>query len=172
LPALRDRPLPDNPKGVDLLKTKLAGLELAAQQGNPSSSRSATVSGKLYRFPDSELGIRAASISFAGTSPVIHFEDADGAHDITCGVGHWVRGRTHYQQRISNQYDTNEQGIAGSCGWTGDTTFTAKLCFHQTPYTMTHRFSFDGDTLSIDTEHNLRWGETKRPRIVGKLASR
>lgn len=57
--------------------------------------------------------------------------------------------------------------MAGSCGWTDDATFTVKLCFHQTPYTLTHRFRFEGDTLAIDTEHNLRWGETKRPRITG-----
>jgi hypothetical protein len=70
--------------------------------------------GKVYRFAENELGIRAASVSFAGTSLVIHFEDADGQHEITCGVGQWVRG----------------------------------------------------------TEHNLRWGETRRPRLVGKLAAR
>lgn len=43
-------------------------------------------------FAENELGIRAASVCFAGTSPVIHFEDADGQHEITCGVGQWVRG--------------------------------------------------------------------------------
>lgn len=171
LPALREHALPENPKGHDQLATKLASLALKAQQGAPSSSRSATISGKAYRFPDSELGIRAASVSFGGPNPVIHFEDADGKHDITCGVDKWVRGRTRYQQRISNQFDTNEQGIAGSCGWTDDATFTAKLCFHQTPYTITHRFTFEGDKVSLDTEHNLRWGDTKRPRLVGKRAA-
>jgi hypothetical protein len=30
---------------------------------------------------------------------------------------------------------------------------------------MTHRFLFDGDKLSIDTQHNVRWGDTQRPRI-------
>jgi CubicO group peptidase (beta-lactamase class C family) len=167
LPALRDQALPANPKALDALKTKLGALELKAQQGNPSSSRSARVSGKVYRFPDNELGIRTASLSFAGDTPHISLEDADGKHDIACGIGHWVRGRTLYQKRISNPYDTREQGIAGSCGWTNDSTFTAKLCFHQTPYTLTQKFLFDGDKLSIDTEHNLRWGDTKRPRITG-----
>jgi CubicO group peptidase (beta-lactamase class C family) len=167
LPALRDQPLPANPKALDTLKTKLGALELKSQQGNPSSSRSAAVSGKVYQFPDNELGIRSASLNFAGDTPHIAFEDADGKHDIACGVGHWVRGRTSYQKRISNPYDTREQGIAGSCGWTDDATFTAKLCFHQTPYTLTQKFVFEGDKLSIDTEHNLRWGDTKRPRITG-----
>jgi CubicO group peptidase (beta-lactamase class C family) len=171
LPALRERPLPAYPPALDQLRTKLASLQLPTQAGNPSSPRSATVSGKSYRFPDNELGIRAASVDFSGDTPRIHFEDADGKHQIACGVGRWVRGRTAYQKRISNPYDSDEQGIAGSCAWTDDDTFTAKLCFHQTPFTLTQRFLFGGDKLSIDTEHNLRWGEKKRPRITGKPAA-
>jgi hypothetical protein len=46
------------------------------------------------------------------------------------------------------------------------------LTFHETPFTLTQRFAFDGDKLAIDTEHNLRWGETKRPRITGKAAAK
>jgi CubicO group peptidase (beta-lactamase class C family) len=167
LPALRDRALPANPQALDQLKTKLGSLQLPPQAGNPNSSLAARVSGQRYGFPENELGIRTASVDFSGDTPRIHFEDADGRHDIACGVGRWVRGRTFYQKRISNQYDTSEQGIAGSCAWLDDKTWVAKLCFHQTPFTLTQRFVFDGDKLSIDTEHNLRWGETKRPRITG-----
>lgn len=163
-----DEALPPSPAALGKLKTKLASLTLPVQAGNPSSARAASVSGKRYRFPDSELGIRAASLDFSGDTPHIAFEDADGKHDIACGIGHWVRGRTLYQKRISNPYDTHEQGIAGSCGWADDSTFVAKLVFHQTPYNITHRFVFEGDKLSIDTQQNVRWGDTKRPRITGK----
>jgi CubicO group peptidase (beta-lactamase class C family) len=168
LPALRDEALPASPQALDHLKTKLGSLQLPVQAGQPSSVLGARVSGKSYRFPDNELGIRTASVDFSGDTPRIHFEDADGKHDIACGVGRWVRGRTFYQKHISNQYDSDEQGIAGSCAWADDKTWVAKLCFHQTPYTLTQRFLFDGDKLSIDTEHNLRWGETRRPRITGR----
>jgi hypothetical protein len=168
LPALRDKALPANPAALGRLATKLQTLQLPVQAGTPSSPRSAAVSGKRYRFPESELGIRAASLDFSGDTPRVQLEDADGKHDIACGIGHWVRGRTFYQKRIANQYDVNEQGIAGSCGWADDDTFVAKLVFHQTPYTMTHRFTFEGGKLAIDTQHNVRWGDTKRPRITGK----
>jgi CubicO group peptidase (beta-lactamase class C family) len=168
LPALRDKALPPNPAAHGRLKAKLEALQLPVQAGNASSPRSAAVSGKRYRFPDNELGIRVAGVSFIGDTPHIQFEDGDGKHDIACGLGHWVRGRTFYQKRIANQSDTSEQGIAGSCGWADDNTLVAKLVFHQTPYTMTHRFQFDGDKLSIDTQHNVRWGDTKRPRISGR----
>jgi hypothetical protein len=172
LPALRDRALPESPQALDQLKTKLGSLQLPVQAGKPSSPLGARVSGKSYRFPANELGIRTASVDFSGDTPRIHFEDADGKHDIACGAGRWVRGRTFYQKHISNQYDNDEQGIAGSCAWADDKTWIAKLCFHQTPYTLTQRFLFDGDKLSIDIEHNLRWGETKRPRITGTPLTR
>ena len=116
-----------------------------------------------------ELGIRVASVDFSSDTPLIHVEDADGRHAIACGVGRWARGRTLYPRRISSQYDAHEQGTAGSCGWTDDDTFTAELCFHQTPYTLTQRFHFEGGKLAIDTEHNLRWGDPRRPRITGTL---
>jgi CubicO group peptidase (beta-lactamase class C family) len=168
LPALRDKALPANPAAHGRLEAKLRTLQLPVQAGDPSSPRSASTSGKRYRFPENELGIRAAGVNFTGDTPHLQLEDGDGKHDIACGIGHWVRGRTFYQKRIANQFDTSEQGIAGSCGWADDHTFVAKLVFHQTPYTMTHRFSFEGDKLSIDTQHNVRWGDTQRPRISGK----
>ena len=172
LPALRDKALPENAKSQKDLKAKLESLELKPQLGNPSSSRSAAVSGKVYRFPKNELTLETASLDFSKDTPHILLEDADGKHDIACGIGHWVRGRAFYQKHIANQYDTHEQGIAGSCGWTDDSTFTAKLVFHNTPYNITHQFVFDGDKLAIDTEHNVRWGDTKRPRITGTVVKR
>ncbi len=168
LPALAARALPANPAAHKKLSSKLAALALPIQDGKPSSPRAAEVSGKTYRFDDNELGIRTASVDFSGERAQITFVDADGSHPIACGLGRWVRGRTRYQKGIGNLPGIEEQGIAASCGWADDLTFTAKLCFHETPYTLTQRFKFDGNTLAIETEHNLRWGETQRPRIVGK----
>ena len=48
----------------------------------------------------------------------------------------------------------------------------AVMDFHQTPRTIAHRFTFDADEVTLDMDHNLRWGETQRPRLVGKLAAR
>lgn len=168
LPALRDKALAPSAAAHGRLKAKLESLQLPLPVGKPSSPRSASVSGKRFRFPDNELGIRAASVNFSGDTPHLLLEDADGKHDIACGVGQWVRGRTSYQQRIANQYDSAEQGIAGSCAWADGETLVAKLVFHQTPYTITHRFQFERDRVAIDTQHNVRWGDTRRPRIIGK----
>jgi CubicO group peptidase (beta-lactamase class C family) len=170
LPALHERSLPQNPSAQAQLKTKLAALSLPVQGGAASSPHASEISGKTYTFVKNELGISAASLEFPGQGPaLITFKDADGTHHIACGLGTWVRGRTAFQKHISNLFDNDHQGIAASCGWTDANTLTAKLCFNETPYTLTSRFTIDGKQLLIDIEHNLRWGETKRPRLVGKL---
>ena len=168
LPALHGKALPNNPAAQDRLKSKLASLALPVQAGEPTTALAADVSRRKYTFAKNELGMLSASVDFSGADPAITFQDADGSHVIPCGVGRWIRGTTGFQKRISNVFDNDHQGIAASCAWADDHTFVAKLCFHETPYTLSSRFSFERDKLLLDIEHNLRWGETKRPQLVGK----
>jgi len=168
LPALHEHALPSNAAAQSKLKSKLAALSLPVQSGTPNVALAADVSGRKYGFENNELGIVSASVDFSGADPSITFQDGDGTHVIPCGVGRWIRGRSGFQKRISNVFDNDTQGIAASCAWADDHTFLAKLCFHETPYTISARFSFERDKLLINLEHNLRWGETKRPQLVGK----
>jgi len=168
LPALRERALPANKAANDKLTKKLGSLALPPQTGTASVALGADVSGKYYSFGTNELGIKSASVDFSNALPRITFVDADGTHFIPCGIGSWVKSTTTFQKRISNVFDNDHQPLAASCGWTDDHTFTAKLCFSQTPYTITSRFTFEPNKLLIDLEHNLRWGDTKRPQLVGK----
>jgi hypothetical protein len=168
LPALREHPLPGNPAALRELQTKLRSLALPVQSGAPSSPLAAEVSRRTFRFDDNQLGMRSASLDFSAADPGITLQDADGTHLIQCGVGRWIRQRSAFQKRISNVYENEHQGLAASCGWSDDHTFVAQLCFHETPYTLTGRFRFERDQLLIDFEHNLRWGETKLPRLTGK----
>jgi CubicO group peptidase (beta-lactamase class C family) len=168
LPALRSQALPTNDAAQARLQTKLGSLALAVQGGHNGAERKAAVSGRSYVCAENELGITSVSLDFSGSEPSLQIEDADGQHRIQCGAGRWLRGRTSFQRRISNQFSAPEQGIAASGAWTENDVFSAKLCFHESPYTLTGRFTFAGKELLIDFEHNLRWGETKRPRIIGK----
>jgi len=168
LPALHEHPLPSHPKALLELQSKLGALTLPVRGGAPTAALAADVSQRKFSFDNNELGITSASVDFSGADPSITLQDADGSHVIQCGVGRWIRQRSAFQKRISNVFDNENQGLAASCGWTDDHTLVAQLCFHETPYTLTGRFSFEKDRLLIDFEHNLRWGETKRPQLVGK----
>ena len=168
LPALHEHPLPANPAALQKLQNELGALTLPVQSGAPSAALATDVSQRKFSFDDNELGIRSASLDFSGADPAITLQDADGTHVIRCGAGRWIRQRSAFQKRISNVFDNENQGLAASCAWSDEHTFVAQLCFHETPYTLTGRFRFERDRLLIDFEHNLRWGETKRPQLVGK----
>lgn len=170
LPALHGAALPSAPASVAALAAKLESLSLPVQAGEKSSARAEAVSGREYRLEANEQGLTSASVDFSGKDARVTLADAGGKHVISCGHGRWVRGTTGYQSNISNVFDDKNQPVAASCAWLDDKTFAAKLCFNETPYTVTARLSFDGDQLLLDVEHNLRWGETKRPRVTGRRA--
>jgi CubicO group peptidase (beta-lactamase class C family) len=167
LPSLHGAALAPNAGAHARLRAKLDRLALPAQPGEERTELAAALSGRRYTCDDNELGIRAVSLDFGAAGTVLQLEDSDGQHRIECGAGRWIRARTSFQRRISNQFSAPEQGIAASGAWTERDVFTAKLCFHESPFTLTGRFTFAGKELFIDFEHNLRWGETKRPRITG-----
>ena len=53
-------------------------------------------------------------------------------------------------------------------GATGDDTFTAKICFIETPFAVTIRLKYTGDELRYQAESNVGFGPTKEAALVGK----
>ena len=168
LPAIHAGPLASNPIVQEKLTHKLTTLALPVQNGSSHVAREKNVSGETYTFGENELGIKSVKIDFSTNAPVLTINDSDGAHPITCGLNAWVRGRTGFQKRISNLFDVTDQGIAGSAAWSDEETFVTKLCFDETPYTMTARFKFTEEGLLLDLEQNVRWGPPWHPQLVGK----
>ncbi len=80
---------------------------------------------------------------------------------IACGRGTWQKGRLAWGK-------LPEQPVAASGAWTGDDTFTAKLCFYETPFIVTVKLKFSGDELSCTSESNVGFGSTKGSELVGK----
>ena len=61
-----------------------------------------------------------------------------------------------------------DQPVAASGAWTGDDTFTAKVCFYETPFIATFKLKFSEDELRFDAQSNVGFGATKQPQLVGK----
>ena len=64
-----------------------------------------------------------------------------------------------------------EQKVAASGAWTSDDSYTAKVCFYETPFCDTLGLRFAGDAVVLDQEHNVSFGATKRPQLVGFAAA-
>jgi len=165
--AIQPDVLPEDPAAHDALTAKLASLALSVPQGQPTSSLMPDVSGSRYAIASNSQGISAIVADFSGENPVLTIEDADGPHVIPVGIGHHLRARTGFKKHINELFDTPDQAISTIGAWTSDNTFTAKLTFTETPYSMTAIFAFEGNQLTVDMGYNVRWGSATEPQITG-----
>jgi hypothetical protein len=61
-----------------------------------------------------------------------------------------------------------EQPAAASGGWTGEDTYTARVCLTETPFQFKLTLRFSGNEVQLDREANVGFGPTRQPRLVGK----
>ena len=85
---------------------------------------------------------------------------------VPLGLGDWRSGGTLPMGRVRHMNDPAYR--AGASGaWTDDDTFTAQVCFYETPFCLTLGLRFAGDALVLDREMNVGFGPTRRPTLVG-----
>jgi CubicO group peptidase (beta-lactamase class C family) len=167
LPAVLGSAQAENPTALEALRQRLAGLALPMPGGETTSGLAADVSGRRYATAQNSRGIQGLTLDFAGAQPRLQIEDADGTHSITIGTGSWARQRTSYYKHINELFDTPEQGLAATGAWSAPDTFVARLCFDETPYTMTATFRFQGEQVRVNMAYNVRWGAATEPEITG-----
>jgi len=160
LPAMKPSPLPPDDTARQKLEHSLKNLSLRPQEGSASPAK---VSGKKYVFATNDRKLESLTLENHGSNgPVTLTFRRDGAErHVTCGRGSWEKGHIAWGQLA-------EQPAAASGAWTADDTFTARLCFYETPFITTIRLKFSDKELQCDSETNVGFGPTKDPRIVGK----
>jgi CubicO group peptidase (beta-lactamase class C family)/lysophospholipase L1-like esterase len=166
LPAIKPEPLPAADDARRALERRLAGLALRPQDGSGSNGTAERVAGKTYRFPTNDRKLEAVTLKADAqgdaTTLVLRFDGADQRVDF--GRGAWRKGRLAYA-------GFPERAAAASGAWTGDDTFTARVCFYETPFLVTLRLKFSDDTLRFDTESNVGFGPTRPPQLVGSSSA-
>ena len=81
---------------------------------------------------------------------------------VECGHGQWPLGRMAYGAFTN-------QPVAVSGAWTADDTYSLKLCFYETPTSITATMKFAGEQLLYDAEPNVAFGWSKQPQLVGRM---
>jgi hypothetical protein len=160
LPAMKSSSLAPDDEARKQLEHTLKGLSLRPQEGSGSPAK---VSGKKYVFPANERKLEAITLESDGKdSAVTVVTRFNGVEQrIVCGRGAWPKGRAAWGP-------LPERPAAASGAWTEDDTFTAKLCFYETPFTITVSLKFSGEELRFDSQSNVGFGPTKQPQLVGK----
>jgi hypothetical protein len=160
LPAMQADPLPEDARAQQTLDQKLARLALPAQPGRPSSPIAPEVSGRAYRFENSDQDVNAISLGFDGPFATLTMRDSCGTHQVAVGSGTWHTGTT-------TLWGGTSRPVAASGVWTSDDVYVVQLCFYETPFCSTLTFRFEGDQLVEEWKDNVAFGPTERPQIVG-----
>jgi CubicO group peptidase (beta-lactamase class C family) len=161
LPAMKPEPIPSDDSGRKKLEATLKGLSLRV----PASSGSpAKVTGKKFVFPTNDRKLEAITLESDGKEGVVLVTRVNGVEQrISTGGNAWQKGRAGWGP-------LTEQPVACSGAWTADETFTAKLCFYETPFTVTLSLKFSGDEVRVSSESNVGFGAAKQSPLVGSLA--
>jgi CubicO group peptidase (beta-lactamase class C family) len=171
LPEMKPARLPEDAAARQRLETKLKGLTVRLQTGQPTSTLAAKVSGRWYDFPENDRGIKALSFDFKKGSPALNVRTAAGETRTPVGLGSWVKSRGGFANGLDKALSVPAPPLIAAAGaWTADDTYTLKLVLYETPYYSTLTFRFDGERLLLDSEHNVWFGPTKLPQLVGQAA--
>jgi CubicO group peptidase (beta-lactamase class C family) len=161
LPAMQSTsPLAADEEAAKKLADALKGLSLHPADGAGAPAKAL---GKTFEFPANERKLEAITLESDGkdgaVTLVARFDGVE--RRIACGRGKWQKGRTGWGRLA-------EQPAAASGAWTEDDTFTAKLCFYETPFIITIQLKFSDEELRYTAETNVGFGTTKESPLVGK----
>jgi hypothetical protein len=157
---MKSAALPADDASREKLERTLKGLSLPPPKGAGSPAK---VSGKKYVFAANKRKLEAITLESDGkdnaVTLVTRFNGVE--QRIVCGRGAWQKGRAAWGP-------LPEQPAAASGAWTEPDTFTAKLCFYETPFTITVSLKFSEEELRYNSQSNVGFGPTKQPQLVGK----
>ena len=160
LPAMKASALPPDDAARKKLEDAMKGLSLRPLEGSGSPAK---VSGKKYVFPTNQRKLESVALESDGNDGDVTLVTrvAGVEHRIACGHSVWRKGPAAWGELPRQP--------AAACGaWTADDTFTAKLCFYETPFIVTVRLRFSGKELQYCSESNVGFGATKESQLVGK----
>jgi CubicO group peptidase (beta-lactamase class C family) len=164
LPAMKHDPLPADSEGDQKLQAKLASLTMPVVKGSASLQTPKEISGKKFAFPANNQKVEILGLEFGkedGSITLIGRFNGGTEQRIACGDSEWKKGRL--------AIGTFPERPAAACGaWTAPDTYTAKICFYETPYVLTMKLDFSNNKLRLESTWNVSFGPTKLEQLVGE----
>jgi hypothetical protein len=164
LSGMKADALPADEASAKQLHAKLASLLVSTPKASASAKVPSGVSGKKFSFSSNEQKIDSIGLEFGtdGKDVTLIGKFNDGEEQrIACGNGEWKKTRVAFGRMPL-------QPIAVSGAWSADDTYTAKICFYETPYALTVRLAFSEDKLRLDSTMNVSFGATKPQQLIGE----
>jgi CubicO group peptidase (beta-lactamase class C family) len=161
LPAFKASALAADDESRTKLERRLKALTLRLPE---AKGMAAKVENRAFVFPANDRKIESLALGITdkdGTTTLTGKIDGTERR-VVCGNRTWHEGRTAWLGMA-------EQPAAAAGAWTADDTFTAKICFYETPFVVTVRLKFTGDEVRYESERNVGFGPGKEAPLVGKV---
>lgn len=167
LPAMEEGRLPSRRSARNALRQTLDGLALAPASGEPTSSMAGPFLHRTYVFPDNDQRISSIRLEPGRRkNELMAVMAIDGRSvRLPCGYRAWKPGRGPVPAGPLAWFP--DEPLATTYGWEG-TVLRLKVCAVETPFHFEHALAFGGDTVTLDTELNVAFGPTQRPRLTGR----
>jgi CubicO group peptidase (beta-lactamase class C family) len=168
-PAFGRDALPVDEGNAAKLKSKLASLGTPMPRGDATSSRGGNIGGRSFVLPKNDQHIEAVALEPGQQADTLILRINDREHRVRIGHGRWERGKASFAREVELRLvDAGEEPIAAAGAWTSENTYAAKLCFSESPLTLTMNLKFGSDFVVLDVEHSVSFGPTTKPTIVGQ----
>ena len=168
LPAMKPGRLPENASARQQLQARLSKLSVSFPKGISASPVLAGVSGKWFEFGENDRGIKAVSLDFNSPIPTLAVRTVAGETRLPFGINSWVKSRGTFTNGLDHFLSVPDNPlVAASAAWNSNDALTIKIVLYETPFYSTVNFKFEGDRLVMDAEHNVSFGATKLPQLIG-----
>ncbi len=131
LPAMQDKPLPEDKKAYAQLAKRIAALSCSRTISTNSSLLLKRISGKRIEVAENELGILALKISMKNKDARIRIERDNEAFEIMAGRDHWEYSQTRLTTLAGAPRPTQvlPVQVASKYSWTNASTLELTLRF-------------------------------------------
>ncbi len=157
LPAMKSAPL----SGAADLKPRLSSLAIHTPSGEAATPTAKRVSGRAYAMDANDWKVATVTATFQGAKCRVTLAGEEGGRTFECGANTWAKGTLALGEGPSGK-------VAAKGAWTDADTYTATLCFYETPFVTTLTLKFAGDALTITGKQNVGFGPTEMPTLTGK----
>ncbi|MFM2096269.1 MAG: D-aminopeptidase [Planctomycetota bacterium] len=163
LPAMKGDALPADAENAARLQSAMKSLVLPYPAGDAKSKTAVSISGRRFQFTENAQGLDTLSIETSGPEGQVTLVSRSNGKEqrLVCGHKQWMKGRFAWGVQA-------EQPVAASGAWVDDETFSARIYYVETPFSLTLRMKFADQELTLDTEANVGFGPTVRPQLKGK----
>jgi CubicO group peptidase (beta-lactamase class C family) len=158
LPAFKPSALAADDDSRTKLERRLKALTLRLPEAKVKPTN---VASRTYAFPANDRKIESVALQGADGDLTLVARVSGSEQRIVFGRHAWRKGRIAWS-------GLPEQPAAAAGAWTADDTFTAKICFYETPFVITVRLKFTGDEVRYESERNVGFGPGKETPLVGR----